>query len=314
MIFTKLYNHLKNKYEVQIADIINGIKYLRKYGYISDDINDSSLDIKDVVSAVIYFQGLANLNPDGEMGTKTLRAMNWPRCQMPDMDNGKPFEYAKISGKWGIKNLKYYLSSYNDLSKEEWRQAFRAAFDSWSEVCDLHFEEVDSSSKANIVIGVGRGRRYNFDGSGGTLAWMYLVPRYGYTGQVSGMMDADETWLKKGDSGRGIYLQPVAAHEIGHALNLYHSNVRSALMAPFYSPRVWVPQQNDDITRIQASYGKPKTSPKPEPPKPEPPTPEPKPPTPEPPTPEPSPETLTIKVDGNIRNIEIPGYRIHKMS
>lgn len=44
--------------------------------------------------------------------------------------------------------------------------------------------------------------------------------------------DATEAWSI--NSYRGTNLFQVAAHEFGHSLGLSHSDVRSALMAPFY--------------------------------------------------------------------------------
>jgi matrix metalloproteinase-14 (membrane-inserted) len=49
----------------------------------------------------------------------------------------------------------------------------------------------------------------------------------------------------------------VAAHEFGHSLGLSHSDVKTALMAPFY--RGYEPHFQldiDDIQGIQALYGK----------------------------------------------------------
>ena len=109
---------------------------------------------------------------------------------------------------------------------------------------------------------IGAGRRDQFDGPGGTLAWAQLPPGNSFNGQLLCRFDEAETWVLNRNQ-RGVLLVNVACHEIGHLLGLRHSNVQTALMAPFYSPGVTKPQLKDDVTRIQRLYGRPTGNPNP---------------------------------------------------
>lgn len=284
----KIFNYIDKNQE----NIILVCNYLKNYGYIDEG---NSEKIEDIVEIIRGFQRTAGLDETGMIDGKTLRMMSYPRCRMTDRQELN-------SGYWGIKDLTYYIQSYdNDISREEWGEAIRSACDELSYVCGITFDEVNSKNSANIVMNVASGRRNGFDGSSGTLAYAYLPPQANYKGQLGLYFDADEMWLGLKGGSRGIYLKNVACHELGHNLGLSHSKISTALMAPFYSPKIDKPQQNDDITRLQSLYGKPRTTPTP---------------TPDP-VPTPDPEIPTGKtgiiITGTIDDITIPGYRVSKI-
>ena len=88
------------------------------------------------------------------------------------------------------------------------------------------------------------------DGAGGTLAHAYF-PQFG------GDVHVDDTEYWTIGEYKGTNLLQTMVHELGHSLGLSHSDVRDAIMAPFY--RGWDPNfklSADDKRAIQALYGK----------------------------------------------------------
>jgi matrix metalloproteinase-12 (macrophage elastase) len=271
------------------------IDYLSYFGYIA---SDKEVSMSELLIAIRRFQEQFGIS-ESDIGAKTVRAMEWPRCAVKE----QMVEAAAQAARWGTKDITYYLRRRDsDLAPEVWDACMKKGFDVWSVVTPLKFYKVDKESQANFVVDIGSGRADDFDGPSGTLAWFQLVPSYNFKGQIIGKFDVGETWLKDANgNGRGIILPNVAAHEFGHGLGLTHSSRSSALMAPYYSPNVGTPQSIDDIPRIQNLYGKPVVVPTPTP-------------TPTP-VPVPTPNgNLVIEVKGKIDSITIPGYRVTKMS
>ncbi len=88
-----------------------------------------------------------------------------------------------------------------------------------------------------------------FDGPSGELAHAFFPE--------DGRIHFDEAETFTDGTPRGINLLWVATHEFGHALGIDHSDVRNAVMYPYYEGyRADFDLHQDDIDAIQSLYGK----------------------------------------------------------
>lgn len=232
--------------------------------YYCQNPADGPLSEESVAEHVKSIQMMLNLPADGQLNSQVVKVMQHaPRCGVPDFIK---MGVGEAADKWGTKDLKFYIEKYvNGLSRADCDSIIKLAFQQWSDVADLKFSQVGSQTGAHLVLSTGSGNRDNFDGPGNTLAWAYLPPSNNYLGQLLMRFDLDETWIKNGGD-RGILLLNVACHEFGHMLGLDHSRSQGALMAPYYATAITKPQANDDVSRIQGLYGKPRITPGPTPP------------------------------------------------
>uniref|UniRef100_A0A3B4A7F8 Peptidase metallopeptidase domain-containing protein n=1 Tax=Periophthalmus magnuspinnatus TaxID=409849 RepID=A0A3B4A7F8_9GOBI len=199
----------------------------------------------------------------------TLRQMAEPRCGVSDEGTHQIWaqrintvftgEKAKLRQKnrrkrsatqgikWYKRHLTYQIVNWpRHLSPASVRLAVRAAFQLWSNVSGLVFQESPKGAAADIRLAFYDGDHNDgasnaFDGPGQS--------------QVYSRIPA-ERWTLNGHKGHNLFL--VTAHEIGHTLGLEHSPVRHALMSPYYRRLgrslmlSW-----DDIISVQQLYGKP---------------------------------------------------------
>lgn len=252
-------------------DNFDGNVFLEKFGYLDDLAAGQHHNPDSTREAIREFQRFNGLPVSGNMDRKTVRKMRQPRCGLPDVikpskrpaglrnnaDPNHPLAYYAPGYKWESRDITYKVMEYTrQLGGSTQNQAFANAFGKWANVVPLNFRPV-LSGNANIEISFARrqhsdGPGNSFDGRGGTLAHAFFPGGSPISGDTH--FDDDEQWTMGED--RGTNLEIVAAHEFGHALGMGHSNVPSALMAPFYQG--YDPNYSllpDDIRGIQSLYG-----------------------------------------------------------
>jgi len=205
-------------------------EFLTKYGYYNKNAFDGTSDLKNAIKT---FQGKYQLPVTGEVDEATKKLMNAPRCGLPDNQaNG----YFATRGKWGFRTLTYNF--YTSGVSSTWQRAIQAAFAQWSKYVPLTFKKVSGKSHLRIYFQRASGTNAN--------AWAFAYfPTHG--GIYFNTRRGPWPYQK---------LYEIGTHEIGHALGLKHTNVRGAMMYPYWNRNGDYKIGRDDYNGITSLYGR----------------------------------------------------------
>jgi peptidoglycan hydrolase-like protein with peptidoglycan-binding domain len=270
---------------LKIGDKDNEVKklhgYLKRFGYMKPDepeiagfridtskaapkAEDESAFETNTQESVRKFQEFNKLQVTGILDEATLKLMSKPRCGVPDFIEGNQVNSSvapasssiaaafSIVGRWSRTDLTYrFENTDTDLPPNSVRTAIINALNQWSNNSPLSFSEV--ANGGDIRIGWFEGNHGDgnpFDGTppgNNTLAHAFFPEN----GRLH--FDKAETWTDNNPP-RGIDLESVCLHELGHSLGLGHSSDTNAVMHAFYSG-ILRNLQADDIAGIQTIYG-----------------------------------------------------------
>nr|XP_054762862.1 72 kDa type IV collagenase-like [Lytechinus pictus] len=267
--------------------------YLIRNGYVTPKNYEFTFepekDVPVVTDAISRFQEFYKIPVTGELDGRTRGVMWEPRCGYPDIGEAlhnetlenragrgehhrvRRYDIADGRYKWDTSQITYSLVNFptrGGIKLSDLRSTVKRAFEVWSDVTPLVFTELHGHqvNQAMVRIAFLKGRHSHdlehpiFDGPNGDLAHAFS-PKSGW-GEVNGDIHFDDDDVfTLGNDDRGYNFFQTAAHEIGHALGLDHSNDPDALMWPHYHFMRNFELPEDDVRGIQALYGT-KTNPK----------------------------------------------------
>ncbi|XP_015277097.1 PREDICTED: interstitial collagenase-like [Gekko japonicus] len=217
--------------DMQLAE-----EYLQKF--YSPEVEpiprSKSRDSNSVTEKLKKMQEFFGLNVTGEVDAETLGVMKQPRCGVPDLGG---FTLTEGNPKWDKTHLTYRIVNYTpDLDRNLVRRAIQKAFEVWSNVSPLTFQE-EQDGIQDIMISFNRGDHGDnspFDGPSGVLAHAFQPGRF-----IGGdaHFDEDEEWTVLGPRERTFFWRksPHIAEIELNSISLFWPSLPSGIDAAYES-------------------------------------------------------------------------------
>ncbi|KAG7306979.1 hypothetical protein JYU34_007102 [Plutella xylostella] len=236
------------------------LSFMQRYGYLSapaDADVQPAYTPRSVADAVRKMQAFAGLPPTGVLDEETKQLFTRKRCGVKDIPSARRRRFVITQG-WANKSISFrVMNGAKLLSQHQVEELMTAALAVWAPYGGLQFVRKDAG-KADIEVSFTTGDHDDmtpFDGPGQALAHAFGPP----TGAMH--FDDDELWvghMTSSEDDEDFYEMTdffaVAVHEAGHALGLWHSEVPSSVMYPYYQGTVELDM--DDIMAMHELYMK----------------------------------------------------------
>ncbi|CAB3234733.1 unnamed protein product [Arctia plantaginis] len=234
--------------------------FLKKYGYLREfkvPGSDAGYSLNDISEALKKMQAFAGLLETGMLDAETKQLFKKRRCGVRDIEPknthaARRRRYVLQQG-WTKRSISYRVKNGSStLDKARVEELIAEGLAVWAPHGKLQFHKKEGEGRADIEVSFAAGSHgdgFPFDGPGRVVAHAFPPPH--------GAMhfDDDEIWgdNPEEDDDDVTDFFAVAVHEIGHALGMAHSNVKTSVMYPYYQ----VPIERlytDDILGMQELY------------------------------------------------------------
>ena len=142
------------------SDVYSLQTLLARYGHLAGAYRPGSYD-EATRQAVSQFQSFYRIYPeqDGACDEETINLLNQPRCGVPDGSPssrsaaGRLAPFVTVGARWPQTSLAFrFLNSTPDLPEQRQRDIIREAFQRWSQVSALTFNEVGENDSSELSI------------------------------------------------------------------------------------------------------------------------------------------------------------------